>query len=196
MARHTNLQINNRLSPQRNEVIDRSQTMHFRFNGKEYPAHPGDTIASALAANGVMVLARSFKYHRPRGLMDFGHAMNALVQIGNEPSVNAWTRRVEEGMVVQSVNAWPSLERDLMSVTQAGDRFLPVGFYYKTFIRPTFMWPVYEKVLRKAAGLGKIDIEAARPHGYYKEYLHGDVVVVGGGPAGLSSRSLATSSQK
>lgn len=194
MARHTNLQINNRLSPQRNEVIDRSQTMHFRFNGKEYPAHPGDTIASALAANGVMVLARSFKYHRPRGLMDFGHAMNALVQIGNEPSVNAWTRRVEEGMVVQSVNAWPSLERDLMSVTQAGDRFLPVGFYYKTFIRPTFMWPVYEKVLRKAAGLGKIDIEAARPHGYYKEYLHGDVVVVGGGPAGLSAAVAAASS--
>ncbi|MCA9996526.1 MAG: (2Fe-2S)-binding protein, partial [Anaerolineales bacterium] len=109
MARQTNLQINNRLSPQSNELIDRTQTIYFRFNGKEYAAHPGDTIASALAANGVSVLARSFKYHRPRGLMDFGHAMNALVQIGNEPSVNVWTRRVEEGMEVQPVNAWPSL---------------------------------------------------------------------------------------
>lgn len=194
MSTNTAIQAANRLAAQPSEQIDRSQTIHFRFNGKEYPAHSGDTIASALAANGVMVLARSFKYHRPRGLMDFGHAMNGLVQIGNEPSVNVWTRLVEEGMVVQSVNAWPSVDRDLMSLTQAGDRFLPVGFYYKTFIRPAFMWPVYEKVLRKAAGLGKIDIEAERPHGYYKEYLHGDVVVVGGGPAGLSAAVAAASS--
>ncbi|MEM7111308.1 MAG: 2Fe-2S iron-sulfur cluster-binding protein [Chloroflexota bacterium] len=191
MAQHTTIRAGNRLARQSGEVIDRSKTIHFSFNSKDVAAFAGDTIASALLANGISIVARSFKYHRPRGFMDFGHSMNSMVQIGNEPSINAWTRKVEEGLEVKSVNVWPSLEQDVMSLTQWGDRFTPVGFYYKTFIRPTFMWPTYEKVLRQAAGLGKIDIEAEHPHGYYKEYLHGDVVVVGGGPAGLSAALAA-----
>ncbi|MCP4417025.1 MAG: FAD-dependent oxidoreductase, partial [Chloroflexi bacterium] len=149
-------------------------------------AHPGDSIASALAANGVKVIGRSFKYHRPRGLMAYGHATNTMVQIGDEPSVSIWLRRVENGLEVKSVNAWPSVERDVMSVTQMGSKLMPVGFYYKTFIRPQRLWPTYEKMLRKAAGLGKLNIDAPLAQGYLKQYLHGDVIVVGAGPAGLS----------
>jgi sarcosine oxidase subunit alpha len=143
-----------RVSPQPGEMIDRSQTIQFKFNGKSYAAHPGDSIASALAANGVKVIGRSFKYHRPRGLMAYGHAANTMVQIGDEPSVSIWLRPVEDGLDVRPVNAWPSVDRDIMSLTQMGDRFMPVGFYYKTFIRPQRLWPTYEKMLRNAAGLG------------------------------------------
>ena len=185
------IQTTNRLAPQANEVIDRTKTIHFTFAGERFTAHPGDTIASALTAAGVKLVARSFKYHRPRGLMAYGHAMNTMVQIGNEPSISAWLRPVEDGMVVEPVNARPSLQNDFMSLTQMGDRFLPVGFYYKTFIRPAFMWPVYESVLRRLAGLGKIDIKAKLTPGYDKQYLHGDVVVVGAGPAGLSAAITA-----
>ena len=187
----TALKSTNRLGSQKNEAIDRSKTIQFTFAGEKFTAHPGDTIASALTAAGVKLVARSFKYHRPRGLMAYGHAMNTMVQIGNEPSVSMWLRQVEDGMEVKPVNARPSLQNDFMSLTQMGDQFLPVGFYYKTFIRPTFMWPLYERVLRSLAGLGKIDIKAGLTPGYDKQYLHGDVVVVGGGPAGLRAAITA-----
>ena len=180
-----------RIPAQPDEQIDRSQTVQFKFNGKRYTAHPGDSIASALAAHGVKVIGRSFKYHRSRGLMAYGHAANAMVQIGDEPSVSAWLRPVEDGMDVKPVNAWPSVDRDLMSLTQMGDRFLPVGFYYKTFIRPQQMWSTYEKMLRNMAGLGKLNIDAPLAEGFLKQYLHGDAVVVGGGPAGLSAALAA-----
>lgn len=194
MSVTTQTQAQNRLAPQAKEVIDRSKTIRFTFAGQSYTAHPGDTIASALTAAGVTLVARSFKYHRPRGLMAYGHAMNTMVQIGNEPSISAWLRDVEDGMEVKPINARPSLETDFMSLTQAGDKFLPVGFYYKTFIRPTFMWPMYEKVLRSLAGLGKIDTKAGLTPGYDKQYLHGDVVVIGAGPAGLSAAVTAAQS--
>ena len=174
-----------RLTTSANELIDRSHTIKFYFEGKQYTAHPGDTIASALTAHGVKILSRSFKYHRPRGLMGFGHGPSAMVQIGNEVSVNAWTRLVEDGMVVDAINAWPSLDNDVMSITQLGSRFTPVGFYYKTFIRPQSLWPKYESMLRNVAGLGKVDINASLPKGYDKEYVYGDVAVIGAGPAGL-----------
>ncbi len=180
-----------RIPAQPNELIDRSQTVQFKFNGKQYIAHPGDSIASALAANGVKVIGRSFKYHRPRGLMAYGHATGSMVQIGDEPSVSAWLRPVEAGLEVKPVNAWPSVDRDVMSLTQMGDKFMPVGFYYKTFIRPQRLWPVYEKILRKAAGLGKLNVNAPLAEGFLKQYLHGDVVVVGAGPAGLSAALAA-----
>ncbi|KAA3664275.1 MAG: FAD-dependent oxidoreductase [Chloroflexi bacterium] len=173
------------------ELIDRSQTIEFKFNGKRFTAHPGDSIASALAANGVKVIGRSFKYHRPRGLMAYGHATNTMVQIGDEPSVSIWLRRVEDGMVVKPVNAWPSVDRDVMSLTQMGDKFMPVGFYYKTFIRPQRLWPTYEKILRNAAGLGRLNRDVPLAKGFLKQYLHGDVVVVGAGPAGLSAAHAA-----
>ncbi|MFK7803189.1 MAG: 2Fe-2S iron-sulfur cluster-binding protein [Anaerolineae bacterium] len=180
-----------RLTAGPNEVIDRSKTITFTFNGKQIFAHPGDSIASAVTAAGIKVIGRSFKYHRPRGLHGYGHEMNSMVQIGNEVSISAWLRPVEEGIVVKSVNAWPSPDRDIMSITGMGDRFLPVGFYYKTFIRPTFMWPTYEKVLRSLAGLGKLDIDTPLAQGYDKQYLHCDVAVVGSDPAGLVAAAKA-----
>ena len=192
MTNQTIQTISNRRSPQPTEVIDRSQTVTFSFNGQEYRAHPGDTIASALAAAGVQVFSRSFKYHRPRGLLCCaGDCPNCLVQIGDEMNVRACMRSVESGMVVEPQNAWPSLARDAMSLTALGDRFLPVGFYYKTFIRPKALWPAYEAFLRHAAGLGQVNTDSTVPDGYHKQYIHADVVVVGGGPAGLSAALAA-----
>lgn len=184
--------VNNRLSPQPGEVIERKGSFSFSFDGKTYQAYPGDTIASALAAAGVKVFSRSFKYHRPRGLMCCaGHCPNCLVQVGDEPNVRACTRPVEPQMSVKAQNAWPSLNRDVMALTSLGDRFLPAGFYYKAFIRPQFLWPTFERMLRQAAGLGQVNPDT--PSGRYdKQYLHADVAVIGGGPAGMSAALAAT----
>ncbi|MGQ0602169.1 MAG: 2Fe-2S iron-sulfur cluster-binding protein [Anaerolineales bacterium] len=180
-----------RTTPQAGEVIDRATTVKFTFDGKEYTAHPGDTIASALAAAGVKTFSRSFKYHRPRGLMCCsGHCPNCMVQVADEPDVRACRTPVEPGMAVTHQNAWPSLELDAMATTQLGDRFLPVGFYYKTFIHPKSAWPMYERVLRNAAGLGVINPETHQDHGS-KQFLHCEVAVIGGGPAGMSAALAA-----
>jgi len=180
-----------RLPTQPGEVLDRSTTIKFTFAGREYTAHPGDTIASALAAAGVQVLSRSFKYHRPRGLLCCaGHCPNCLVQIGDEPNVRACRTSVTAGMNVRPQNAWPSLAADMMSLTQFGDRFLPVGFYYKTFIHPKSLWPMYEKVLRHTAGLGEVSPNTP-PEEHSKQFLHTEVAVIGGGPAGLSAALAA-----
>ncbi|MGH2523980.1 MAG: FAD-dependent oxidoreductase, partial [Anaerolineales bacterium] len=183
-----------RLAARPGEAIDRSETIKFTFDGREYTAHPGDTVASALAAAGVQVFSRSFKYHRPRGLLCCaGHCPNCLVQVGDEPNVRACKQPVEGGLKVRHQNAWPSLDYDLMSLTALGDRFLPVGFYYKAFIRPKPLWPLYEEVLRRAAGLGEINLHTH--HGEYsKQYLYTDVAVIGGGPAGISA-ALAAAEQ-
>ena len=188
----------NRLGAQPGEIIDRSRTFSFTFDGRSYTAHPGDSVASALAAGGVRVFSRSFKYHRPRGLLCCaGQCPNCLVQVGDEPNVRACTRPAEAGMAVTHQNAWPSLDADLMSLTELGDRFLPVGFYYKTFIHPRAFWPLYETFLRHAAGLGVLNT-AAQPsaaHGasddYAKQFRFADVVVAGGGPAGVSAALAA-----
>ncbi len=180
-----------RLPPRDGEVIDRSSTIKFSFDGREYVAHPGDSIASALAAAGVKVFSRSFKYHRPRGLLCCaGHCPNCLVQVGDEPNVRACCRLVQDGIDVRVQNAWPSLDRDLMALTQLGERFLPVGFYYKTFIHPQPLWPLYERVLRHVAGLGEVSRDTPRGE-YGKQFLHADVAVIGGGPAGLSAARAA-----
>ena len=176
-----------RLPAQPAEIIDRSRSFQFTFEGRSYPAHPGDTIASALAAAGVRTFSRSFKYHRRRGLLcSSGHCPNCLVQVGDEPNVRACQRPVREGLAVCAQNAWPSLDRDLMALSQRGSRLMPVGFYYKTFMRPRALWPLYERILRRAAGLGRIDPRSA-PGSFDKQYLHADVAVVGGGPAGISA---------
>ncbi len=181
----------NRLPARPGELIDRSSTLSFTFAGKAYTAHPGDTIASALAAAGVRVFSRSFKYHRPRGLLCCaGQCPNCLVQIGDEPNVRACNTLVKAGMNVSPQNVSPSLEADLMSLTQLGQRFLPVGFYYKTFIRPRAAWPLYEKVLRNAAGLGRVQPDTP-PEEHSKQFLHTEVAVIGGGPAGLSAALAA-----
>jgi sarcosine oxidase subunit alpha len=180
-----------RLAPQPSEAIERGRTIQFTFNGKEYQAHPGDTIASALYAAGVRTFSRSFKYHRPRGLFcAAGHCPNCLVQIGDEPNVRSCLRPVEAGMVVKPQNAWPSLDADVMSLNQLVSRFLPVGFYYKLFLWPKPMWPFYENFLRHAAGLGEVDPNAPR-HYFDKAFRHTDVLVVGGGRAGLTAAPRA-----
>ncbi len=184
-------QTDKRLPSLSGEVINRQEAFEFSFAGKRYQAHPGDTIASALTAAGVKVFSRSFKYHRPRGLMCCaGQCPNCLVQVGDEPNVRACTRPVEPEMTVEPQNAWPSLKWDLMSLTRLGDRFLPAGFYYKAFIRPQFLWPTFEKALRWAAGLGRVNPDTL-PGRFTKEYLHADVVVVGGGPAGMRAAVTA-----
>jgi len=179
-----------RLNPRPTEIIRRDKPVHFRFNGKRYTGYEGDTISAALWANGVRVISRSFKYHRPRG--DFaldGSDPNALVQIGDEPNVCAGKTLIREGMAISPQNVTPSLDFDLMSINGALHRFLPVGFYYKAF-HSKWLWPFYEKVLRRVAGLGRVDPHS--PQRYYdKQYKHADVLVVGGGPAGLNAALAA-----
>lgn len=180
-----------RLPPQAGEQIDRGSTFQFTFDGRPCTAHPGDTLASALLANGNSVLSRSFKYHRPRGVLCCtGNCPNCLVQVGDEPNVRACMHPATPGLQVTHQNAWPSLDTDLMAATQIVDQFLPVGFYYKTFIRPKVLWPLYEKILRTAAGLGKV-LLGSRPGKHHKQYVHVDVAVIGGGPAGMRAALAA-----
>ncbi len=176
-----------RLSAHPSHKVDRSQFLRFEFNGTAYPAFPGDTVATALWAAGVKMLGRSFKYHRPRGAFTFTSGdSNSLVRVGDEPNVRATVQPVKPGLVVNTQNVWPSPDADIMSLTALGSRFMPVGFYYKTFIRPKAMWPLYEKVLRNAAGLGYVTQDI--PDTYYdKKYEFTDVLVIGGGPAGMSA---------
>jgi sarcosine oxidase subunit alpha len=177
-----------------NQVIDREKILRFAFDGKEYTAYKGDTIASALAAGGVKIFSRSFKYHRPRGLLCVaGNCPNCLVTVDGTPNVQSCRTPVQNGMQVNSQNTWPSLETDAMSMVQLAGRFLPVGFYYKAFMRPRQFWPLYEKVLRQAAGLGKVNPDPKTVE-FDKEYLHADVTVIGGGPAGLQA-ALAAANQ-
>ena len=183
-----------RLPAQPGERIDRSTSVGFTFDGKRVEALAGDTIASALYAAGQRTFSRSFKYHRRRGLLCCaGQCPNCLVAVDGAPGVRACTEPVREGMEVEHLNASPSLEHDVMAVTDAvGGPFTPPGFYYKTFIRPRRLWPVYEKVLRHAAGLGKL--RASQDEREWRtEYRrrHADVLVVGGGLAGLRAAIAA-----
>ena len=183
-----------RLPAQPGERIDRSTSVGFTFDGKRVEALAGDTIASALYAAGQRTFSRSFKYHRRRGLLCCaGQCPNCLVAVDGAPGVRACTEPVREGMAVEHLNASPSLEHDVMAVTDAvGGPFTPPGFYYKTFIRPRRLWPLYEKVLRHAAGLGKL--RASQDEREWRtEYRrrHADVLVVGGGLAGLRAAIAA-----
>ncbi len=184
-TRTTGAATSHRLAVQPGEVIDRSSTLDFSWNGAAHVAHPGDTIASALAAAGVRVFSRSFKYHRPRGLLTASfHDPGATLQVDDEPNVRAAHRLVEGGMDVSSQNTWPSLRFDVKSANQVVGRFLAPGFYYKTFIKPQRLWPAYQKVLARFAHAGATSPDTAE--GYYdKRYAHPDVLVAGGGPAGL-----------
>ena len=180
-----------RLAPQPGEVIDRSGTLSFTWNGKPYQAHPGDTIVSALAASGEWVFSRSFKYHRPRGLLTASfHDPGCMVQVGDEPNVRGAHRLAEPGMRVSAQNTWPSLRFDVKAVNGLAGRFLSTGFYYKTFMKPEFLWPAYQHVLRRFVHAGAISPDT--PHGYYDQrYAHPDVLVAGGGPAGIAAAVAA-----
>jgi sarcosine oxidase, subunit alpha len=169
--------------------IDRSQPIRFSFNGQSYQGCAGDTVASALLANGVHWVARSWKYHRPRGIVAAGvEEPNALLQlgVGAHTVANARATQVElyEGLQAASVNAWPSLTWDVMQITGWFSRWLPAGFYYKTFMWPKSFWMKYEHFIRKASGLGQAP-QLSDPDRYEKMNAHCDVLVVGAGPAGL-----------
>jgi sarcosine oxidase, subunit alpha len=175
--------------------IERAKTLAFTFDGRRYEGHPGDTLASALLANGVHLVGRSFKYHRPRGIMTAGsEEPNALIQLGEgartEPNVRATQIELFDGLAAASQNRWPSLSFDLGEINNLLSRSFPAGFYYKTFMWPPSFWMKYEYFIRRAAGLGKAP-EAADPDRYSKTFAHCDVLVVGAGPAGLAAALAA-----
>jgi sarcosine oxidase subunit alpha len=179
-----------RLAERRGEILDRGSEISFSWEGRTVSGYAGDTIASALYADGTRLFSRSFKYHRPRGLMCCaGQCPNCLVNVNGEPTVRACVTPIEQGMQVSHLNAWPSLNRDFLHlVGQLTPSFgMQVGFYYKTFIHPKRAWPLYEKILRSAAGLGKIDPDHRRTDRFEKVHRHVDTLVIGGGRAGLEA---------
>ena len=175
--------------------IDRSRTLSFAFDGKIMEGHPGDTLASALLANGTRLVGRSFKYHRPRGIFSAGvDEPNALVELRTgdrqEPNTLATTTELFDGLEATSQNRWPNLRFDVSQINAALSRFLPAGFYYKTFMWPANLWMTYEHVIRKAAGMG-IASREPDPDRYESRSAHCGVLVVGGGPAGLAAAMTA-----
>ena len=178
-----------RLPPRGHERIDRSRPVTFTFDGRQIEAYEGDTIGSALYASGQRIFSRSFKYHRPRGLQCCtGHCANCQMTVDGLPNVRVCVEPVRAGASVSGQNTLGSLNRDLLRVTdKLGGPFTPPGFYYKTFIRPRRLWPLYEKVLRNIAGLGKLDPAGERRERIDVEHRHVDVLVVGGGRAGLET---------
>ncbi len=168
-------------------LLDRTRPVTFSFDGASQHGFAGDVVASALMASGRHVLSRSFKYHRPRGVLTMaGHDSNAMVQIGAEPNVRGDRRKIAPGLAVISINRMGRLDFDWLAVLGLFSRFLPVGFYYKTFFRPHGAWRLFERPIRALAGLGSLDPKAH--HGYYdKQHLFCDVLVVGGGSAGLNA---------
>ncbi|MDX1689682.1 MAG: 2Fe-2S iron-sulfur cluster-binding protein [Acidimicrobiia bacterium] len=180
-----------RIDPRPGEVIDRSAPLRFRWHRSTIPAFEGDTIASALVASGVEVTARSFKYHRPRGpLTADGLDPHLFVQVGDEPNVRAGHRLAREGLSVRAQNAWPSVRFDVRAANRLVGRFLSPGFYYKTFMRPRSLWPLYQRVLRRFSSGGTVDPDTP-PARYDHRHAHPDVVVAGGGPAGMAAALAA-----
>jgi sarcosine oxidase subunit alpha len=171
---------------------DPSRPLTFTFDGASVPAVAGQTIAAALYAAGVRVFMRSFKYHRPRGLLCVaGDCPNCLMEVDGRPNARTCTEPARAGQVVRPQHAWPSLTFDLLRAFDRLDRFLPVGFYYKAFHKPRWLWPLFEHVVRHLAGLGRIDVHAEPVVEASVEHLHAEVCVVGGGPAGLSAAAEA-----
>ncbi|MHB1218944.1 MAG: sarcosine oxidase subunit alpha family protein [Alphaproteobacteria bacterium] len=176
--------------------IDRAKPLAFTFAGRAYRGFAGDTLASALIANDALLVGRSFKYHRPRGIYAAGaEEPNALVQLGvgahTEPNARATQVELYDGLTADAVNAWPSLEWDLGALTGLVSGLFVAGFYYKTFMWPREFWNrVYEPAIRRMAGLGQAPREAD-PDLYDKVHIHADVLVAGGGPAGLAAALAA-----
>ncbi|WP_415234328.1 sarcosine oxidase subunit alpha family protein [Pseudorhodobacter sp.] len=171
-------------------LIDRAAPVRFRFDGVEYAGFQGDTLASALLANGIRMFGRSFKYHRPRGVLTAGsEEPNALVEViearQQTPNVRATVQEIYDGLEAKSQNRWPSLKYDLLAVNDLAAPFLTAGFYYKTFMWPRKFWErIYEPVIRRAAGLGSLSGRHDEAD-YEKAFAFCDLLVIGAGPAGL-----------
>jgi sarcosine oxidase subunit alpha len=176
--------------------IDRTQSCKFTFDGKAYTGHPGDTLASALLANGVRLMGRSFKYHRPRGPLTAGsEEPNALVELRDgarqEPNTRATTVELYDGLLAKSQNRVGSLRFDLLAINDRFSNVLTAGFYYKTFMWPAALWEkLYEPIIRKAAGLGSLSLKDD-PDVYDKGFLHCDLLIIGAGPTGLMAALTA-----
>ena len=178
------------------KFIDETTRISFKFDGKIYYGYKGDTLASALIANGIHLVARSFKYHRPRGIMTAGsEEPNAIVQVnGNgaytEPNVRATEIEIYDGLEASSQNCWPSVNFDIGGINNILSPVLPAGFYYKTFMWPASFWEKYEYFIRKSAGLGKSPTEPD-PDIYEHKHIHCDVLVIGGGISGIMAAKTA-----
>jgi heterotetrameric sarcosine oxidase alpha subunit len=176
-------------------AIDRTRSLAFTFDGSTYTGYPGDTLASALLANGVRLVGRSFKYHRPRGVFTAGaEEPNALVRVGDgaraEPNTRATMVELYDGLVAASQNRWPSLGIDIWALNNLFAPLFPAGFYYKTFMAPARAWPTYERIIRRAAGIGT-HVPHPDPDRYDRRFAHCDVLVVGGGAAGTMAVTAA-----
>ena len=177
-------------------LVDRTEPLAFKFDEKRYSGFAGDTLASALVANDVKLVGRSFKYHRPRGIMTAGsEEPNALVTLRTgaraEPNTRATTVQLFDGLEAVSQNRWPDLTLDVMAINQVFAPFLVAGFYYKTFMWPPKLWEkLYEPLIRRAAGLGALAIQPD-PDTYDREHGFCDLLVIGGGPAGLAAALTA-----
>lgn len=179
-------------------LIDRNKPLTFKFNGVRYQGYAGDTLASALLANGVHLVGRSFKYHRPRGIQSAGaEEANAMVQLREdartEPNIRSTQVELFDGLSATSQNCWPSVNFDLQSVNDWFKGMLPAGFYYKTFKWPLSMWMTYEHFIRHAAGMGKSAVKKD-PDRYERANAFCDVLIVGGGPSGLMAALSAARS--
>lgn len=179
-------------------LIDRNAPLNFRFDGKAYQGFQGDTLASALLANGIQLMGRSFKYHRPRGVYGSGsEEPNALMTVGRgqeqESNLRATMIDLYEGLEAQSQNAWPSLKTDVMAVNSLISAFLPAGFYYKIFLGSANFWLLPEYFIRRAAGLGRPN-EQANEDDYQHHFTHCDVLVVGSGISGVAAALAAARS--
>ena len=181
------------------KTIDETYRISFKFNGTTYYGFKGDTLASALLANGVHLVGRSFKYHRPRGIMTAGsEEPNAIIQLHekssrNEPNVRATEVEIYEGLKASSQNCWPSVNFDIGGINNLLSPLLPAGFYYKTFMWPASFWEKYEYFIRKSAGLGKSPT-VPDPDIYEHKHIHCDVLIIGAGISGIMAAKTAAKS--
>jgi len=183
-----------RLSAHSSHQVSQERRVTFYFQGRPVGALSGDTVASALFAQGRRVFSRSFKYHRPRGLLCCsGDCPNCLMEIDGKPNIRACRVQVRPGLHARAQHAWPSVDHDFLRVIERFERLLPIGFYYKTLYKPQLLWKIAEPIIRKLAGLGRVSKQAPSEE-YEHRYEFVDVIVIGGGPAGIEAAKVAASS--